>query len=87
MIVQPYNEKWVVDSQTGHIKLFAEPNKCINTRQDGSLVLGKCSKPECSECSDKWGSAHLPVHEKVTTALKSPYGDLNLVTWMGLDFG
>ena len=85
--LQNYNEKWIVDSTTGHIKLFADPNKCISARKDGYLALMKCSKRECVQCPDRWGNAHLPIHEKVTNALKNPYGDLNLVTWMGLEIG
>ena len=61
------------------------PNKCISSREDGSLILGKCSDPDCMNCPDRWGNAHVPVHHKVTSKLKSPYGDLDLVTWMGLE--
>ena len=86
-IFQNYNEKWVVDSSTGHIKLFADPNKCVTVRNGGYLALMKCSKRDCVHCPDRWGNAHLPVHKKVTNALKNPYGDLNLVTWMGLEIG
>lgn len=84
-MLQYYNEKWVIDSQTGHIKLFADPNKCLGSRKDGSLVLSKCSDPDCMTCLDRWGNAHVPVHNKVISKLKSPYGDLDLVTWMGLE--
>ena len=75
----------MIDSQTGHIKLFADPNKCLGSRKDGSLVLSKCSDPDCMTCLDRWGNAHVPVHNKVISKLKSPYGDLDLVTWMGLE--
>ena len=87
LLFQNYNEKWVIDSTTGHIKLFADPNKCLTARNDGYLALMKCSNRDCVQCPDRWGNAHLPIHEKVTNALKNPYGDLNLVTWAGLEIG
>ena len=75
-----------MDSRAGQIKLFADPNKCLTERK-GFLVLWKCQPRDCLHCQDHWGNGHFNLHEKLTTALKSPYGDLNLVTWMGLEIG
>ena len=67
------------------IKLFADPYKCLTLR-NGGLVLWKCSdRKDCLDCKDRWGNGHFNLHEKLDVALKSPYGDLQLVTWMGLE--
>ena len=78
---QYYNERWTFDIDTLQIKLLASPNKCISARKDGSLVLAKCSSPDCSDCPDKWGNARAPVHENVIQALQPLYKELNLITW------
>jgi len=49
------------------------------------IVLWSCTNSTCTNCDDRWGDDHYNLHEKLNMVMKSIYGDLNLVTWLGLE--
>ena len=53
LLNQPYNEKWLVDSPTGHIKLFADPNKCITSIIAESVYFVE-TKLHVTNITNKW---------------------------------
>lgn len=59
-----YHERWVYDSVTGHIKLFANPRRCL-TRRGTALVIWDCSERDCVTCPDRWGNKKALVHTKL----------------------